>query len=218
MRQLAHETQAAFSAGWHGDMRRTAGGTFSVLDLTRRLFKSEHRAMPVIQNTFFGLWPTQTSLTARHLTDFFHIRHSSYSGHTPGTFLMAFVPAPSGSYLKTESPFQCPPTNRARAVDCAPLPPQIPTDPDPGAGSRRARHGHHRRSWIIAVLSFCQDRQAQGARRHQDDLQDHQPRRHLHRNRHRRVGIRPDQHHVARRPRADGRDPDSLLRCGREDG
>ena len=43
------------------------------------------------------------------------------------------------------------------------------------------------------------------ARRHQDDLQDHQSGHHLHRDRHRRLGSRAGQHAVARRPRADGR-------------
>ena len=43
-------------------------------------------------------------------------------------------------------------------------------------------------------------------RRHQDDLQDHQPGDHLHRDRHRRLGSGSRQHAVARRPRADGGD------------
>ena len=46
----------------------------------------------------------------------------------------------------------------------------------------------------------------QRARRHQDDLQDHQSGDHLHRDRHRRVGRRARQHAVARRQGADGRD------------
>ena len=51
-------------------------------------------------------------------------------------------------------------------------------------------------------------RQARQARagRHQDDLQDHQPGDHLHRDRHRRVGRRARQHAQCRRPGADGGD------------
>ena len=52
---------------------------------------------------------------------------------------------------------------------------------------------------------FGKARQAR-ARRRQDHLQDRQSGHHLHRDRHRRVGSRPRQHAVARRPRADGRD------------
>ena len=74
---------------------------------------------------------------------------------------------------------------------------------DPAARPRHARDGQpdHR-----PPRSGVRQARPQVPRRHQDDLQDHQPGDHLHRDRHRRVGSGSRQHAVARRPRADGGD------------
>ena len=81
----------------------------------------------------------------------------------------------------------------------------FPADSGPVAGARPRPAGHGHADDRPPRSGIRQARQAR-ARRHQDDLQDHQPGDHLHRDRHRRLGRRAGQHALARRPRADGRD------------